>query len=103
MLAISVRSSASGTLSGSLTAAASTSLARASASAGRSMTSNDDIDASLTLDDLVLPQPQVWIGRAFAGLELVFPAVPGADDMRLLVVVGLALERPVGPVEVDDL
>src|SRR5687768_8672336 len=89
--------------SGSLTAAPSASAARASVSAGRSRPSDDDIDTSLALDDFVTPEPQLRIGRAFAGLELVFPAMPGTDDVRLVVVVGLGHERLVRRIDVDDL
>src|SRR5918999_854365 len=88
-------------LAGSPTAAASVSAARVSASAGRSSTSDDDIDASFALNHFVAPQPQLGVGRAFAGLQLVFPAVPGADDVRLLGIVALTEKGPVGPVEID--
>src|SRR5215472_8662269 len=89
--------------SGSLSAAASVAAARGSSSPGRSITSDDDINASLALDDLVALEPDLRVGRAFAGGELVFPAVPGADDVRLVLVVGLAEERFVGAEQVDDL
>src|SRR6185503_12830375 len=89
--------------SGSLTAAPSISAARASVSVGRSTTSDDDIDASFTLNHLVAFQPQLRIGRAFAGLELVFPAVPGTDDVRIVIIVSLGHERLVRCIDVDDL
>src|SRR5262245_34155072 len=89
--------------SGSATAAPSASAARTSVSAGWSSTSADDLDASLALHDIVIAHAQPWVGRAFAGLELVFPAVPRADDVRLVVVVFLRHERLVGGVDVDDL
>src|SRR5579862_4734405 len=90
--------------SGSVSAAASASAARGkSSSLGRSMASDDDINASLALHDLVPLEPDFWVGRAFAGRQLVFPAVPGADDVRLVIVVGLAEERFIGAEQVDDL
>src|SRR5882757_4808705 len=89
--------------SGSAMAAASASAARPSASAGGSTTSDDDIDASVALNHVVTLEPQARIGRAFAGLELVLPAVPGADDMRLVLVVGLAEIALVRAVELDHL
>src|SRR4051812_12391148 len=89
--------------SGSSTAAASASEARSSVSAGRSRTSDDDINPSLALDDIVAFQPQAWIGRAFARLQLVFPAMPGADDVRLVMIVGLAEERLVRTEHIEDL
>src|SRR5262245_34321308 len=88
--------------SGSVTAAPSTSVARESASAGRSSTSDDDIDASFALNHLVALQPQLRIGCAFACLQLVFPAVPGADDMRVVLIVSLGHERLVRRIDVDD-
>src|SRR5262245_24862935 len=89
--------------SGSAAAAPSISAARVSISAGRSSTSDDDIDASLALHHLVLAQLEPRVGRAFAGLELVFPAMPGADDVRLVLVVFLRHERLVRRIDVDDL
>src|SRR5215469_17260812 len=88
---------------GSPMLAARRSAARVSVSAGHSSTSDDDIDASFALDDLVSLEPERRIGRAFAGLELVFPAVPGADDMRLVRIIGLAQKGAVRSIEVDDL
>src|SRR5258708_5948340 len=89
--------------SGSPTAAPSASAARTSRSAGRSETSDDDIDASLVLNHVVAFQPQARIWRAFAGQQLVFPAMPGADDMRLVVIVGLGQIRLVRSQEVHNL
>src|SRR6266850_2569999 len=42
-----------------------------------------DIDVVPFLHDLVLAQPHLAIGDAFAGLHVVFHAVPGADEMQL--------------------
>src|SRR5579862_652495 len=90
--ASSVRRSASAMRSGSAIAAASAAEASASVSAGRSSASEDDIDASFALDHFVAFEPELWVRRTFAGLELVLPAMPGADDMRFALVVGLAEE-----------
>src|SRR5215211_6330377 len=89
--------------SGSPRAAASASEARVSVSAGRSRTSDDDINASLALNHFIAFQPQARIRRAFAGLQLVFPAMPGADDVRLVLIVGLAEKRLVGTEDVEHL
>src|SRR5687768_6861840 len=89
--------------SGSLTAAPSASAARASVSAGRSRPSDDDIDTCRALDDVVAPGRPLRIGRALAGLELVFPAMPGSDEVRLVVALRLGHERLVRRIDVDDL
>src|SRR5215813_7348137 len=86
---MSARSAASGMRSGSASAAANASLACLSVSAGRSSTSDDDIDASLALHHLVAFQSQARVRRAFASEQLVFPAVPGAHDVRIIVIIGL--------------
>src|SRR5262245_28922796 len=99
-LAISARSAASGMRSGSPTAPASAWVARSITS--RSMTSDDDIDPSVALNHLVAPKLEARIRCTFAGLELVLPAVPGADDVRLVLVVGLAEKAPVRSEEVHD-
>src|SRR4051794_16423092 len=100
---MSARSAASGMRSGSASAAARASLARPSVSAGRSRTSDDDIDASLVLHDLVALQPQARVRRTFAGAQLVLPAVPWAHDMRIIVIVSLADIRLVRREELDHL
>src|SRR3954468_19419987 len=105
---MSTRSAASGTRSGSASAAASASLARPSVAimsswAGRSSTSDDDIDASLALHHLITLELEARIGRAFAGAQLVFPAMPGAHDVRIIVVVGLADIRLVRCEELNHL
>src|SRR5262245_19944935 len=87
---MSARSAASGMRSGSASAAVNASLACLSASAGRSRTSDDDIDVSLTQDHLVALQPQARVRRTFTSEQLVFPAMPGAHDVRIIVVIGLA-------------
>src|ERR1700722_17927818 len=89
--------------SGSVTPAASISVARASVSAGWSSTSDDDINASVALHHFVALEPQLRIRRALPGLQFVFPAVPGADDVRFVVVIGLAEELPVLVVKVEHL
>src|ERR1700686_2550345 len=43
----------------------------------------DDINSVLLLDHLVLPQLELAVGHAFAGLHVVFVAVPGTDEMHL--------------------
>src|ERR1019366_9441783 len=43
----------------------------------------DDINSVLLLDHLVLPQLELAVGHAFAGLHVVFIAVPGTDEMHL--------------------
>src|SRR5262249_26916134 len=101
--AMSARSGSSGMRSGSASAAANTSLACLSVSAGRSSTSDDDIDASLALHHLVALQPQARVRRAFAGEQLVFPTVPGADDVRIIVVIGLTDIRLVRSEQLDHL
>src|SRR5262245_60325795 len=98
---MSVRSAGSGTRSGSASAAASASLARTSASAG--CTSDDDIDASLALHHLIAFELKAWVGRAFAGEQPVFPAVPGAHDVRVAVIVGLPEIGLVGTQQLDHL
>src|SRR5882724_9609143 len=100
---MSARNAASGTRSGSASAAASVSLARLSVSAGRSGMSDDDTDASLALHRLITLELEARIGRALAGAQLVFPAVPGADDVRIIGVVGLADIRLVRSEELDHL
>src|SRR5580692_2450029 len=87
--------------SGSPIAAASVSAARASTSAGWSRTSDDDINASVALHHIMALEPELRVGRALPGLQFVFPAVPRADDMRLIVVVGLAEELPLFVVKID--
>src|SRR5262245_14881275 len=98
---MSARSAVSGTRSGSASAAASASLARVSDSA--ECTSDDDIDASLVLHHLVALELEARVGGAFAGEQLVFPAVPGADDMRVAMIVGLAEISLVGAQQLDHL
>src|SRR5438093_4733465 len=98
---MSARSAVSGMRSGSASAAASASLARASDSAG--CTSDDDIDASLALHHLVALELEARIGRAFAAEQLVFPAVPGAHDVRVAVIVGLSEISLIGAQELDHL
>src|SRR3954464_15570872 len=46
--------------------------------------SGDDIDVLSALHDLVAFQPQPPVGRTFAGLEIVFVAVPWADEVHLV-------------------
>src|SRR5262249_41365611 len=101
--AISARRSASATRSGSPIAAASSAAAWAMVSAGTASVSDDDIDASLALHHLVALESHFRIGRALAGLQIVFPAVPRTNDMRLVFVVGLAEELAVRPEQIDDL
>src|SRR5262245_50205833 len=98
---MSARSAVSGTRLGSASAATSASLARVSASAG--CMSDDDIDASLALHHLVALELEARVGRAFAGEQLVFPAVPGAHDVRVAVIVGLPEIRLVGGQQFDHL
>src|ERR1700737_4243052 len=43
----------------------------------------DDINSVLLLDHLVLAQLEPAVGHAFAGLHVVFVAVPGTDEMHL--------------------
>src|SRR5215475_2982194 len=45
----------------------------------------DDIDVVSLLDDLVLAQLETPVADELAGLEVVFVAVPGADEMHLVV------------------
>src|SRR5882762_8478763 len=100
---MSARSAASGTRSGSASAAASASLARLSISAGRSSMSDDNIDASLALHHVITFELEARIGCAFAGTQLVFPAVPGAHDVRIIVVVGLPDIRLIRSEQLDHL
>src|SRR5262245_46157619 len=100
---MSARSAASEMRSGSASAAANTSLACLSVSAGRSSTSDDDIDASLALHHLEALQPQARVRRAFTSEQLVFPAVPGAHDVRIIVVIGLTDIRLVRREQLDHL
>src|SRR5262245_41951857 len=100
---MSARSSASGMRSGSASAAANMSLACLSVSAGRSSTSDDDIDASLALHHLVALQPQARVRRAFTSEQLVFPAVPGAHDMGIVMIIGLTDIRLVWCEQFDHL
>src|SRR5262245_14355936 len=100
---MSARSAVSEMRSGSASAAANASLACLSVSVGVSSTSDDDIDASLALHHLVALQPQARVRRAFAGEELVFPAVPGAHDVRIIVIIGLTDIRLVRAEQLDHL
>src|SRR6185369_14715821 len=100
---MSARRAASGIRSGSASAAANASLACLSASAGRSRMSDDDIDASLALHHLVALQPQARVRRTFTGEHFVFPAVPGAHDVRIIVVISLADIRLVRGEQLDHL
>ena len=52
--------------------------------------SGDDVDFFAALDHLVLAELQLAVADALAGLQIVFVAVPRADEVRL-VAVGLAL------------
>src|SRR5580704_9727553 len=88
---------------GSLIASASAAAAWTMASAGGTSVSDDDIDASLALHHLVALEPHFRIGRAFAGFQLVFPAVPRTHDVRLVLVVGLAEKVAVRPKQIDHL
>src|SRR5262245_29446459 len=98
---MSARSAGSGTRSGSASAAASASLARVRDSVA--CTSDDDIDASLALHHLIALELEAWIGRAFAGEQPVFPAMPGTHDVRVAVIVGLPEIRLVGAQKLDHL
>src|SRR5262245_4935568 len=98
---MSARSAVSGTRLGSASAATSASLARVSASAG--CMSDDDIDASLALHHLIALELETRVGRAFAGEQLVFPAMPGAHDVRIIVIVGLADVRLIRSEQLDHL
>src|SRR5262249_50678622 len=53
--------------------------------------------------DLEALEPHFRVGHALAGFQLVLPAVPRADDVRLVVVVGLAEIVAVRAEQVDDL
>src|SRR5262245_10512778 len=96
---MSARSAVSGMRSGSASAAESASLVCVSNSAG--CTSDDDIDASLALHHLVALELEGRVGRAFASEQLVFPAMPGAHDMWVAVIVGLPKIRLIGTQELD--
>src|SRR5712671_447408 len=83
-------------------APASASLAPVSTSMGGA-TSGDDIDGSFAFDHVKFLETQARIGCADAGEQFVFPTVPRADDMRVVVVVGLAEIRLIGTQQVDHL
>src|SRR5262245_17495371 len=44
----------------------------------------DDVEIGAATHDLIRFQPQRAIAGAFAGLDVVFVAVPGADEVRLV-------------------
>src|SRR4051794_14348958 len=52
--------------------------------------SDDNIDVLPLLDDLVAAQLELAVGGAFAGLEVVFVAVPRAHEMGVLLGKGQA-------------
>ena len=64
----------------------------------RSILSGDDVDVVAALDDFVLAQLLLAVADHLAGLQVVFLAVPRADEMHLVAEL-LAL---VGAVRVDD-
>src|SRR5260370_33015547 len=61
----------------------------------------DDVDVFTALDDVVLAQFQLAVADALTGLEIVFVAVPRADEMRF-VAIGLALVEAVLVDHVDN-
>src|SRR5690606_31500934 len=64
--------------------------------------SSDDVNAAVAEDDFVFPEPQLAIADAFAGSQVVFETVPGADEMHLLLGEGLAHVVVIFVDQVDD-
>src|ERR1043165_7596206 len=64
--------------------------------------SRDDVDVLAALHHLVLAQLELAVAAEFAGLHVVFVAVPRADEMQV-VAEGLPLVGAVGRDDVDHL